>query len=67
MRTEEEIVKRIGVLTATIGRMQDELYDMALRNKHRHCIYELHLIDKKVMRCYNELMVLEWVLGKEGR
>ena len=66
MRSQDEIVKRIGVLTAVIGAQQEELYNMALNDRKRKCIWEFHLIDKKIQRAYNELLVLEWVMGKEG-
>lgn len=64
MRTPEEIIQRIGILTAIIGKQQDELYDMALANKNRRCIWGIHQIDKKIQRAYNELMILEWVMGE---
>lgn len=65
MRSEDEIVKRIGVLTACMGAHQDRLYDLALQNKKRKVIWEIHEIDKKIMRLYHELRNLEWVLGEK--
>jgi hypothetical protein len=65
MRTQEEIVNRIGILTAIIGRQQDLLYDMALVNKERKCIWGIHQIDKKMQRAYSEIIILEWVMGEE--
>jgi hypothetical protein len=66
VRTQDEIVKRIGILTACIGANQDRLYDLALQNKQRKVIFEIHEIDKKTMRLYSELRVLEWVLGEKN-
>ena len=65
MRTPEEIIQRIGILTAIIGKQQDILYDMALANKDRKCIWGIHQIDKKMQRAYSEIMILEWVMGEE--
>ena len=64
MKTSAEIIQRIGILTAIIGKQQDELYDMALANKNRKCIWGIHQIDKKMQRAYTEIMILEWVMGE---
>jgi len=65
MRSEKEIIQRIGVLTAIIGKAQDELYDMALSGRARKCVWEINTLNKKIQRAYAELLYLQWVLGRE--
>jgi hypothetical protein len=65
MKTREQIIARINALTAGIGGQIDHVYDLALENKERGVIWELHNADKKIQRLYSELLTLQWVL-EEG-
>ena len=65
MRTEEEIIARIGLLTKRIAHHQEYIYDMALQQKMRGSIWQIASHAKRMRADYDELLTLEWVLGKE--
>jgi len=62
MKTQEQIIARINILTSIIGHLQEKLYDLALQNNTRKIIWKIHDLDKKMVAAYNEVKMLEWVL-----
>ena len=65
MRTEAEIIGRIGLLTKRIAHHQEQIYDMALRQQMRGAIWATASHAKRMRADYDELLTLEWVLGRE--
>ena len=65
MKSKDDILKRIGVLTATMGNLQEQLYDLALEGKQRKCIWKIHELNKKIVSYYREITILEWTIGDD--
>jgi hypothetical protein len=65
MRTEFETVGMIHQLTKEIATLQSEIATISA-TRSRKCIWDVHMLDKKICSRYHAIKVLEWMVSTSG-